>query len=97
MLLPPNPPEFDLQDDDGNPSPDGRVDRTDAGDWVGAQQYYYDNTLKPFVDQEIMNPDVQERASDNCYDQNGKKTKCHTASSSITFKFNPGTNIGGTS
>ena len=61
------------------------------------EQYYYDNTLKPFVDQDIQNPNVNAKATDKCTDQNGNPAICHTESSSITFKYKPGTNFGGTS
>ena len=64
--------------------------------YAAYEQYYKDNTLKPFVDQQLLNTDVQERALDKCYDQNGTPTTCHTASSSVTFKFNPGVNLGTT-
>ena len=44
-LLPPNPPEFDLVDSQGNPNPDGRVDRGIDGQWTGSVQYSQNNSI----------------------------------------------------
>ena len=44
-LLPPDPPEFDLFDSEGNPNPDGRVDRAPDNSWTGSLQYQKDNSI----------------------------------------------------
>ena len=38
-------PQFDLFDSEGNPSPDGRVDRSVDGSWSGSLQYNKDNSI----------------------------------------------------
>ena len=44
-LLPPNLPQFDLFDSEGNPSVDGRVDRAQDGTWTGSLDYSKNNSI----------------------------------------------------
>ena len=44
-MLPPNLPQFDLFDSEGNPSTDGRVDRAQDGTWTGSLDYSKNNSI----------------------------------------------------
>jgi hypothetical protein len=71
-LLPPNPPEFDL---DNN----GRVDREEGTDnWEGANQYSQDNSISYAQDNQDGNIDEEDafihRLSDSANDTNSTRT-----------------------
>ena len=54
-LLPPNLPQFDLFDSEGNPSTDGRVDRAQDGTWTGSLDYSKNNSISYVQDNQDGN------------------------------------------
>ena len=62
-MLPPNLPQFDLFDSEGNPSTDGRVDRAENGTWTGSLQYSQDNSISYAQD----NPNLSNIDEENAY------------------------------
>jgi len=59
-LLPPNSPEFDLFDSEGNAISDNRVDRNSLGNWIGAEQYSQDNSISYAQDNTDGNIDEED-------------------------------------
>ena len=59
-LLPPTAPEFDLVDTQGNPTPDGRVDRDIDGNWSGATEYSQNNSISYAQENQDGNIDEEE-------------------------------------
>ncbi len=51
--------------------------------YAAYEKYYYNNTLKPFVDQEVMNPDIVPSATNNCTDGNGNSVACPDTAAGI--------------
>lgn len=51
--------------------------------YAAYEKYYYDNTLKSFVDKEVMNPDVLPNATNNCTDGNGGPVACPDTAAAV--------------
>ena len=77
-LLPPIPPQFDLYDSQGNPNPDGYVDRASDGTWTGSLQYSKDNSISYAQENSDGNIDEEEafihRLTNTANDTNSSKT-----------------------
>tara|TARA_E500000331_G_scaffold192568_1_gene185061 strand:- start:207 stop:1889 length:1683 start_codon:yes stop_codon:yes gene_type:complete len=59
-LLPPEEPQFDLKDSEGNTPGDGRVDRGVNYDWTGSLDYSKDNSISYAQDNQDGNIDEED-------------------------------------
>jgi hypothetical protein len=49
------------------------------------KQYYYDNTLKGFVDKEQMNTNVEPSHTGKCFDGRGREVECGASAGDYQF------------